>query len=211
MARYGRPRIAPIVVVVIIAVIAIVAIITVARSLMSGNSSKTTTKQVDTSQEALLSTTADRKVRMTVRGPIVADESFRSYQVEITPSSRTLTTFNGYLDSQVDQKQLDNNVSAYDQFVHALNKANLVKGQQLTADKDDTRGVCATGVVYEFSIMQGDTTIKHLWTSTCKGSAGSLDASLAQVRALFLAQIPDHTALLSKIGFGEQSSQQLSL
>ena len=94
---------------------------------------------------------------------------------------------------------LGNNVRAYEEFVHALDKANLALGEQFDEDKDDTRGICATGRVYEYEIYDEDTLVKRLWTSTCKGSPGSLRASAEQLTNLFTAQIPDARAPLSKI------------
>jgi len=199
MASYKNNRIIPIVLIVIIIAIAIAAIVSLGRAVFSGSSSSTSTTQVDISRDALLSTTADRKVSMTVRGPIVAQESFRSYRIEVTPSSRTITTYTGYLDQVVSTQTLSNNVPAYEQFVHALDNANLAKGTQLTGDKDTTLGICATGRVIEFNIINGKDSIKHLWTSTCSGSKGSLNASVSQVSNLFTQQIPDSSRLISAV------------
>jgi hypothetical protein len=70
---------------------------------------------------------------------------------------------------------------------------------QFAKDKDSTLGICATGRVYEYEIIDGDTTVKRLWTSTCKGSPGSLKASADQLTNLFVAQIPDANNALGKI------------
>lgn len=183
-------------------IIAIVALVSLARAIFfSGGASNNITEQVDVSRNALLDTAVDRKVQMTIRGPIVADENFTSYRIVITPGSRTLTTYQGYLDKQVDRISLGNNVKAYEEFVHALDKANLAKGVQLEEEKDDTRGICATGRVYEYEIIDGDDVIKRLWTSTCKGSRGSLQASTDQLTNLFVNQIPDAKIPLNKIRF----------
>jgi hypothetical protein len=136
---------------------------------------------------------------MTVRGPIVADENFRSYRITVDANSRDLTTYSGYLDQQIDSKDLSNNIQAYEQFVFALNRANLVKGVPFNDDKDDTRGICATGKVYEFEVIDSGSIVKRLWTSTCKGSAGSLKASVSQIQNLFLQQIPDNQPILKAV------------
>jgi len=158
-----------------------------------------TTSQVDSSRQALLNTEADRSVRMVVRGSIVADEQFRSYQITVTPSSRRLVTYTGYLDKKLDEVVLSNNIPAYEEFVFSLDRANLVKGDELSGDKNDTRGICATGQVYQFVILKNDKNVKNLWTSTCRGSKGSLDANVDQLRALFVRQIPTATDLIRKI------------
>lgn len=190
MARYSTSRIIPVALVIIIIIIAIAAIVSLARVVFFSGSSSTPA-MVDTSREALLSTTPDHSVRMTVRGPIVASEEFYSYQIDISPNLRAIKTFKGYLGDVVKSTSLVNSVAAYEEFVYALDKADMADGTQLEGDKDDLRGICATGRVYEFSILEDNKVVKRLWTSTCKGSAGSLDASVQQLTRLFINQIPD--------------------
>ena len=200
MSRYSRNRFLPILLVVVVMIIAIVALVSLARAIFfSGGDSKQTTQQVDVSREALLNTSVGHRVQMTIRGPIVADETFNSYRITVSSSSRSLVTYNGYLGQPIDEVQLSNNIPAYDEFVHALDKANLPLGTQFAKDQDDTRGICATGRLYEYEIINGDTVVKRLWTSTCKGSPGSLQASADQLTNLFVAQIPDAREVLRKI------------
>lgn len=197
MARYGSSRVLPVIIIIIIVIVAVAGLVSLTRAIFfSGEAAPAV---VDSSRDALLSTTADRSVRMTVRGPIVADESFRSYQITITPSSRSVVTYKGYLDSVIDQEKLSNNVAAYDQFVHALDKANLAKGVELEDERNDLRGICATGQVTEFEILNKNESVKMLWTSTCSGSKGSLNASVKQLSNLFEAQIPNVDALTRSI------------
>ncbi len=190
MVNYKSRRILPIILVVVIIIIAVAALVSLARAVFfSGDNTRTTT--TDTSQQALVSTTDGSRVVMTIRGPIVADEAFNSYSISVSPSQRNLTTYKGYLDQVVEQETLGNNTAAYEQFVYALDKAKLADGRQLEGNSDDVRGVCATGRLYEFSIINGGNTVKRLWTSTCRGSRGSLDGSVDQLRDLFTAQIPN--------------------
>ncbi|HEY8886461.1 MAG TPA: hypothetical protein VIM31_03115 [Candidatus Microsaccharimonas sp.] len=199
MANYRTSRIIPVVLVVVIIIIAIASLVSLARVVFFSGSSTSNTAQADVSQAALLNTTVNHSVTMTVRGPIVADEAFHSYKIDISPNNRQVVTYTGYLDTVVDQVSLGNNVASYTEFVNALDKANLTKGKQLTADKNDTSGVCATGDVYTFTIYDGTTDVKDLWTSTCSGSKGSLDASVTQLTSLFVKQIPSADALIKKI------------
>lgn len=196
MQRGKLARIIPIALVVIIVIIAISALVSLGQSVFKGGDSQ---PSVDVSRDALLNTGVDRSVTMTVRGPVVADENFRSYRIDVSPSQRRMTTYDGYLQTVHDTRSLGNNTRAYDEFVHALDRANLMKGTAFEGDKDDTRGICATGNVYEFEILQSDQSIKRLWTSTCGGSKGSLVANLDQVRNLFVLQIPESNTLLSAV------------
>lgn len=198
MYKSNSSRVVPIVLVLIVVAIAIAALVSVGRAVFGGNDNQETEK-VDLGVESLTNTAVDRSVRMTVRGPIVADEEFRSYQIAVDSSSRRLTTYSGYLDQTLESVRLGNNTKAYEEFVHALNRANLMKGDELEGEKNDTRGICANGRVYEFEVLQGNSVIKRLWTSTCKGSQGSLKASVKQIETLFNEQVPDSRKALSKI------------
>lgn len=193
MQRGKLSRIIPIALVVIIIIIAISAIVSLGQTVFKGGNSQ---PKVDVGRESLLNTSADHSVQMTVRGPIVADENFRSYRISVSPSSRTITTYEGYLQTVINTKTFSNNTKAYDEFVHALDLANAMKGAAFEGDKDDTRGICATGVLYEFETIQAGQTEKRLWTSTCSGSKGSLAASTSQLKGLFVGQIPENEPIL---------------
>jgi len=199
MANYRTSRIIPVVLVVVIIIIAIAALVSLARVVFFSGSNTDNSAQVDVSRDALLNTSAGHRVTMTVRGPIVADEEFHSYEIAISPDSRTINTYTGYLDTVVSHETLGNNISSYEEFVHALDKAELAKGDQFKGDKNDTRGICATGSVYQFGIYDGTTEVKNLWTSTCSGSKGSLDASVKQLTDLFVSQLPSADTLIKKI------------
>lgn len=197
MYKGNSSRILPILLVLIVVAIAIAGLVSLGRMVFGGDQTDQT--QVDVGRDSLLNTSVDRSVRMTVRGPIVAEEEFRSYQVTVSSTSRLLVTYSGYLENTIETKQYSNNVKAYEEFVHALDKANMMNGQAFEGDKDDTRGICATGDVYEFEVLRGGESVKRLWTSTCRGSAGSFKASVNQVEDLFLEQIPDSQDVLRNL------------
>ncbi len=197
MASLRLNKILPVAIILIIVAIATAALITLARVIFFSGSS-TSTISADISKEALLSNDVDHSVTLSVRGPIVADESFRSYQIKITSTSRELNTYSGYSGKIINKLTLSNNVSGYEQFTSALYKANLLKGTELTGDSNDLRGICATGKVYQFTVMAGNQVKKQLWTSTCSGSKGSLAASVSQLINLFTAQIPNSTDIINK-------------
>ena len=80
MARLRTSRFLTVVFIILASIVAIVALVSFARVIFFSGGN---TVQVDQSREALLSTTADRKVQLTVRGPIVADENFHSYTIAV--------------------------------------------------------------------------------------------------------------------------------
>lgn len=199
MANYRTSRILPTILVIIVIIIAIVALVSLARALFFSTSTPADTAQVDASRAALLSTAPESSVRMTVRGPIVAEENFRSYQLTVSANAREIQTFRGYLDTIIEQQTLGNNTAAYAEFVHALELANFTKGTQFADEKNDVRGICATGRVYEFRILKNNEPVEMLWTSTCQGSAGSLKASADQLTNLFTNQIPDASRMIRSL------------
>ncbi len=184
----GIQRFIPIIFLIVIVGLLIAAGVSIFRTLGGGGEPEPAV--VDTSNESLLSTSVDRKVRMVARGPIVGDEEFRSYEIIITPSKREFTRYKGYLKEPIANKLYENNIRAYDEFVHALSYANFVKGTQLAGDENDIRGLCASGAVYSFELLNGESVVKQLWTTTCKGSKGSLVASVDQIQRLFRVQVP---------------------
>lgn len=202
MDRSGLSRLIPIILVIIVIVVAVAALVSLGRAIFGGEeSTPSPTPAVQDGKQALTNTNADRSVRMIVRGPIRANENARSYTVTIAPDKRVMTTYKGYVGEQIDNEELDNNVQAYKQFVNALSRAELMEGTPLSGEANSIDGICAAGLVYEFEVRQGSNVIERLWTSTCKGSPGSLDASLSQVSRLFQVQIPNYSSLLSKARF----------
>ena len=199
MANYRTRKIIPIALTLIIVAIAIAALVSLARAVFfSGTTTTPVISQTEVAKEALLSSDPEHNVIVTVRGPIVADETFRTYKFQINANVRELTTYKGYQQQPLDKISLGNNIKAYEQFVFSLYRANLVKGTELPDDQNELRGICATGTVYVFEVYAHDKDVKRLWTSTCAGSKGSLDASVSQLMNLYKAQVPGSAELISK-------------
>lgn len=200
MYRGDKPKIFPIIVIIIVIALIIAAIASVVR-MIATNGSQTTSdsaQKTDSIRDQLLNTDATSSVRWTVRGPIVADENFRSYQIEISPSKRTYTVYQGYLDKKISEKTYENNQQAYEEFVFALDKADI--DQTRTVANDDMRGVCATaGRLYTFETISSNTMKSRIWTSTCEGSPGSMQADVSRVHALFVNQVPNFEPLFDRV------------
>ncbi len=183
----------------IVFAVIIAALLTIVRAVFFKSDTGYNSAELDYGRSALLSSSAGRSVKMTVRGNIVGDESFRSLQIEVSPNTRTLTKTIGYMGPASIISTKPNNIPAYEQFINALDKANIMKGKQFTDDKNEILGICATGYLYNFELFSYNTVEKNLWTSTCPGSKGSLRANLQQVYDLFAAQIPESEELIKDI------------
>lgn len=204
MYRSNSPKIVPIIVVIVIIIALVAGLVALGRLFFGSNAQQS--KQLNdqkTASSALLSVDANRSVKMVIRGPIVADENFRSYEIDVAPSLRSYTVYKGYLGAVESTKNLDNNQEAYKQFVNALDKAALTRASRTTDEAADILGICATGNVYEFSIMNGSNVAEYYWTSTCSGSKGTFGANVNQVTNLFVTQIPDlkNTFTVSSLRF----------
>lgn len=192
--------------VIIITIVAIAAVLAIGQALLGGGTKKEPPTQADPGKEALLSSDLSRSVRVTVRGPIVADEKFRSYQITVAPNTRTMTTHEGYLEKQLEAKTFDNNTKAYEELVYALDKRKMMDGRPLPDDKNDLRGICATGKVYKFETLMNGEPVKTLWTSDCSGSKGSAAASVHEILDMFLKQIPEGKKMAASVGLNQQET-----
>lgn len=190
MARYSKtPKVVPIVLSIIGLFVAVVAIFSLARVMFFPGGDTNVT--VDVGREALLNLDVKRSVSMNVRNEIVASEDFRQYKIVVSPESRTITVYKGYNNQVLTTKTYKNSTAAYEQFVYALDRVGMVDGNELTGDANDTRGVCATGDLYEFQVSDNNQSVKKLWTTSCSSDKGSLDAKLSSLTKLFRSQIPD--------------------
>lgn len=207
-SRSSFSRFVPILLVIVITIVAIAAVIAVGRSLLGGGGPTETVApgEVDEGRAALLSSDISRAVQITVRGPIVADEKFRSYRINISPTQRVMATYEGYLENEIESIELDNSVAAYEQFVYALDKRKMMDGRELPEEQNDLRGVCATKKVYEFETLVNGETVKKLWTSDCDGARGSALASKAEIVSMFLNQVPDGSKMAREAGLGHSES-----
>lgn len=195
MAYRRFARFIPPIIITIVVIIAVVGLVALGRFLFGGGAPV----PVDTARENLLNTSVGHGVRMTVRGPIVANEEFHTYQITVTQNSRNLTTYQGYLDKPVTIVALGNNIPAYEEFVHALDDANMVKNRELQGDRNDIRGLCATGRVITYEVLKDNKTVKQLWTTSCNANNGSLGSNGRVLNNLFRAQIPDSRQVISNV------------
>lgn len=195
---YRTSRIIPVILTIAIVAVIILVSVPIFQSFF-GPSRVSNPTQLDADRSALTSTTAGRSVGMFVRGNLVADENFRAYQIKITPNSREITGYKGYERQVIKNESLTNNIPAYEQFVYALNRAHFMDGVALSGEANDTRGVCATGNLYEFETLNDNKTVKMLWTTNCSGQRGSFNADLDGTINLFQSQIPNAESFIDSV------------
>lgn len=202
MYRGSKPRIIPILIAILVIGLIVAGLVSLGRMILFPSDGGTSTGEQSatepTLEEEVLNTDSDRSVRYTVRGAIIADEKFRSYQIIVSPTERRVTEYQGYLDTITASRTFPNNQTAYDEFVHALANADIAAVREVK--DEDMRGVCATnGRLYVFETVSGTRATNTIWTSTCSGSPGTMKAKIGQIHALFTNQIPDFQPMFDKV------------
>ncbi len=132
-------------------------------------------------------------VRMTIDGPVNAEQVHRAAIVTVGRSSSTIELSQGYQDTVLQTKSYDSNEDAYATFLRALDLQGYTKGDP-NPDRQDGRGFCPNGSVYTFEIVTGSAVVQHFWTTSCRG--GTFKGNTAIVRNLFRQQIPDYANIL---------------
>lgn len=156
----------------------------------------------DTAQErkALVSyANTDTEVRLTVDGPIVADQQHNSARITVNRNLTTIDVFSGYQDNRVNGNSFANNEESYAQFLRALDLAGFSLGvTDVDAAQKDSRGTCARGSRYTLEIVNETRTIQNFWATNC-GKEGTFKGQLGPVSQLFQRQIPDLSTYLSNV------------
>ena len=119
----------------------------------NGSRSTTTTSNDDTSRRLVTTISPSRSVRMTVYGPIVANEDRESYEITISSSTRRFAAYTGYAQTQVASSEYGNTESGYQELVYALSRAGFDKERALNEAENDDRGTCATGRRYVYELF----------------------------------------------------------
>jgi len=143
----------------------------------------------------------DVVMRMTVDGPIGADSLHRAYRITVGRSQTTIDTLQGYDYTLIDSKTYSNSQSGYENFLRALDLAGF-KGDTSKSQNNDERGVCATGDRFIFEVINGSSSTKRYWSTSCRGKGGNYKGSLSQTRGLFNAQVPgaDLSKMITSLG-----------
>jgi hypothetical protein len=136
-------------------------------------------------------------MRMTIDGPVNADQDHRSVTVTVGRSSNTVNLDQGYQGNVLDTRTYASNEEAYATFLRALDLLGYNKGNA-DPDREDSRGFCPTGKVYTFEVVTGSSTVQRFWTTSCGG--GTFKGNATIVRTLFREQIPDYSDLLRGTG-----------
>ncbi len=157
----------------------------------SGRNAEPGMSQEDIKRSLVTTINSGRSARMTVYGPIVADEERESYEVTVTTSSRRFAAYQGYNQTQIAASDYGNTYEAYQQLAYALARANFDKEKKVDELAKDDRGACATGRLYVYELFENGDLVRRTWTTTCANTKGDFAGSNRQVAHLFNKQVPD--------------------
>ena len=178
---------------IILLVLSAWGIASIAKKVFSGSGNKSTTAQTE-KVELTDYMRPNTSVKISVYGPVVADEKYESYEIEVGQDFRRITVYKGYGNTVVFTKTYDNNAEAYESFLKSLAKYSYTTKANNSAG-DDERGSCPTGFRYVYEVKDFDETPSRLWGVSCGAKIGSFAGNGPSTRALFKAQIPEYTAI----------------
>ncbi|MFZ2494832.1 MAG: hypothetical protein WAW60_03625 [Candidatus Saccharimonadales bacterium] len=156
-----------------------------------GRSADPGVSQEETKRSRVTTINSGRSVRMTVYGPIVADEERESYEVTVTTTSRRFAAYRGYNQTQIAASDYGNTYEGYQQLVYALAHADFDKEKKVDELAKDDRGACATGRLYVYELFENGDLVRRTWTTSCSKVRGDFAGLNRQVAHLFKRQVPD--------------------
>lgn len=139
------------------------------------------------------------QVRLTIDGPINADQDHQEVQITVNQNIVTYAQLQGYDGSVANEQQFVNSESAYTVFLHALALAGFTEGNTSSALSDE-RGYCALGDRYIFELIEGGQDLERFWATDCGGTK-TYEGNLALTLSLFEAQVPNYQTLVEHITF----------
>jgi hypothetical protein len=137
---------------------------------------------------------SDSEVKMTINGPIVAEQNHRSVEVIVTKNRTIYNSIQGYNNNVAFTQDFSNTLNGYTAFLSALYQAGYTKGNTSSALANDL-GYCSTGNRYIFETIQNGHTISRFWASNCIGTPRTFQGNLSLTTTLFEAQIPNFSQI----------------
>lgn len=173
-------------------------------SLITGGGKKTPSTSVQVQKSLTDYASTDATVSLKIKGIINGDELHREILITVGRDLRSLNIIQGYQGTVIKNQNYYNNQPAYDEFLHAINRANFSKQRKSSAPKSDS-GVCPLGNRYVFTLSQGGRDISSLWSATCSG-VGTSAANSQTLLTLFQNQIPDYAKLTRDVSLSTTAS-----
>ncbi|HVA11538.1 MAG TPA: hypothetical protein VNG32_05255 [Candidatus Dormibacteraeota bacterium] len=140
------------------------------------------------------------EVRLTIDGPINANQNHRQVQITVNQNVVTFDQFRGYDSTMVNQQQFVNSVNAYSAFLYSLELNGFTEGNNSSALSNE-QGHCALGDRYILELIQGGNNLERYWATSCPKVVESFAGNLPVTLTLFEAQVPNYQTLTKNISF----------
>jgi hypothetical protein len=162
--------------------------------LFSGGNDTSKNKKLPGTGKTLSSyANTDAQVRLTIDGPVTANQNHRVVQVTVDRNSAVFKGMNGYEGNTTIDQSYNNNEASFRAFLRSLELIGYTNGDTTSSLKDET-GHCASGSRYVFELIKDGKDIERFWATSC-GSIRTYKGSVTTSLHLFQKQIPDYDKL----------------
>jgi hypothetical protein len=170
-----------------LAAVVIIGVIVTAFSLGNHSSSKPPATQISLTDH----TTDGSEVRLTIEGPVNANELHSSSIISVSRDGRAIEVDRTYNNMPVSSATYLNNQLAFDDFMQALQNAGFTAQAKHATQQDET-GQCPLGQRYIYELVTNDAIAMRTWSSSCRATTEPFGGNAMLVQQLFRAQIPDY-------------------
>ena len=139
-------------------------------------------------------------MRLTIDGPITADETHRRIQFQISQNMNELMLIQGYQNdpARMNHQEVASNPESYANFLRAIDLQGYTLGKD-NPKLADERGYCPQGNRYIFEIIDGSETLQRYWDTSCH-DASTFEGQTAVILQLFKTQFPKYFETTSNFG-----------
>ncbi|MDB5175835.1 MAG: exported protein of unknown function [Candidatus Saccharibacteria bacterium] len=167
--------------------------------LVMGGGKDSNTGKVPSTMKALQTyANTDATVRVTIAGPVVANQEYKETRISVNRNEAMLESINGYDGVVTNAKSYTNTREGYVSFLRSIDRMGFTKGDTSKTLADE-RGYCALGNRYIFELVENGKTLQRFWSTSCTGTRTYLGNASATLE-LFEAQIPDFASLIQASG-----------
>lgn len=141
----------------------------------------------------------DAAVRLTIDGPINAEQNHRQIQITIDRNNSVMNVIQGYNGNVINTLSYSNTQAGYSAFLHSLQLINFTQGDTSNSALKSEAGHCAIGQRYIVQLIQNDQDIQRYWATSCNGPH-TYEGNMQLTLELFQQQIPDYQSAASAVG-----------
>jgi hypothetical protein len=137
---------------------------------------------------------SDVSVSATIDSAIKGDDVHRAIKITIDNQNRTLTVYQGYQGTVLKSQSLDNNPTAFKQFLTALQTSGFLLSKKTNIVSVD--GQCPLGLRYIYASSGIEDIPNNLWATSCSAKVGTFAGNASLINRLFQNQITNYNDLV---------------